>query len=91
MQRLDQTGTTLHGMVMHLNHALVITQTGGGCRATNYVAFLRKALKEAGYPQIPVITISAQRFEKNEGFDYTVSFILDAVKALCAEWYLQWF
>ena len=66
------------------NTTLAITQTGGGCRATNYVAFLRKALKEAGYPQIPVITISAQRFEKNEGFEYTVSFILDAIKALCA-------
>ncbi len=66
------------------NTTLAITQTGGGCRATNYVAFLRKALKEAGYPQIPVITISAQRFEKNEGFEYTVSFILDAIKALSA-------
>ena len=66
------------------NTTLAITQTGGGCRATNYVAFLRKALKEAGYPQIPVITISAQRFEKNEGFEYTVSFLLDAIKALCA-------
>ena len=66
------------------NTSLAITQTGGGCRATNYVAFLRKALKEAGYPQIPVITISAQRFEKNEGFEYKASFLLDAIKALCA-------
>ncbi|MBR3247873.1 MAG: 2-hydroxyacyl-CoA dehydratase [Clostridiales bacterium] len=66
------------------NTTLAITQTGGGCRATNYVAFLRKALKEAGYPQIPVITISAQRFEKNEGFEYKASFLLDAIKALCA-------
>ncbi|MCR4689440.1 MAG: acyl-CoA dehydratase activase-related protein [Saccharofermentans sp.] len=65
------------------NTTLAITQTGGGCRATNYVAFLRKALREAGYPQIPVITISAQRFEKNSGFDYSPSFILDAIKALC--------
>ena len=74
----------LSGEIDPDNTTLAITQTGGGCRATNYVAFLRKALKEAGYPQIPVITISAQRFEKNEGFDYSVSFILDAVKALCA-------
>ncbi|MBQ4217532.1 MAG: 2-hydroxyacyl-CoA dehydratase, partial [Clostridiales bacterium] len=64
------------------NTTLAITQTGGGCRATNYVAFLRKALKEAGYPQIPVITISAQRFEKNEGFEYTAGFLLDAIEAL---------
>jgi len=74
----------LSGEIDPDNTTLAITQTGGGCRATNYVAFLRKALKEAGYPQIPVITISAQRFEKNEGFEYTASFILDAIKALCA-------
>ena len=74
----------LKGEIDPDNTTLAITQTGGGCRATNYVAFLRKALKEAGYPQIPVITISAQRFEKNEGFEYTMSFALDAIKALCA-------
>ena len=74
----------LKGEIDPNNTTLAITQTGGGCRATNYVAFLRKALKEAGYPQIPVITISAQRFEKNEGFEYTASFALDAIKALCA-------
>jgi len=74
----------LNGDIDPDNTSLAITQTGGGCRATNYVAFLRKALKEAGYPQIPVITISAQRFEKNEGFEYNASFLLDAIKALCA-------
>ncbi len=74
----------LSGEIDPDNVTLAITQTGGGCRATNYVAFLRKALKEAGYPQIPVITISAQRFEKNEGFEYKASFLLDAIKALCA-------
>ena len=36
------------------NTSVMITQTGGGCRATNYIAFLRKALKEAGYPNVPV-------------------------------------
>lgn len=61
---------------------LAITQTGGGCRATNYIAFLRKALKEAGYPQIPVIAISAQRFEKNEGFKYTPKLINDVLRSL---------
>ena len=45
----------LKGEIDPDNTTLAITQTGGGCRATNYVAFLRKALKEAGYPQIPVI------------------------------------
>ena len=74
----------LSGEVDPENVTLAITQTGGGCRATNYVAFLRKALKEAGYPQIPVIAISAQQFEKNEGLKYTPSLIINAVRALCA-------
>ena len=65
------------------NTTVAITQTGGGCRATNYVAFLRKALKEAGYPQIPVIAISVQQFEKNSGFTITPSFVIKAVRALC--------
>lgn len=47
--------------------ALVITQTGGGCRATNYIAFLRKALREAGLSQVPVISMSIQGFEDNPG------------------------
>lgn len=66
------------------NTTVAITQTGGGCRATNYVAFLRKALREAGYPQIPVIAISAQQFEKNEGFEITPKFVLNAIKAINA-------
>lgn len=65
------------------NTTLMITQTGGGCRATNYVAFLRKALKEAGYPQIPVVALSVQQFEKNEGFKITLPFASNAIKALC--------
>ncbi|HHT24570.1 MAG TPA: 2-hydroxyacyl-CoA dehydratase [Clostridiaceae bacterium] len=47
--------------------ALAITQTGGGCRATNYVAFLRKALADAGMSQVPVIALSAQGLESNPG------------------------
>ena len=73
----------LRGEVDPDNVTLAITQTGGGCRATNYVAFLRKALKEAGYPNIPVIAISVQQFEKNEGLTYNPKFILNAVRALC--------
>jgi len=65
------------------NTTLMITQTGGGCRATNYVAFLRKALKEAGYPQIPVVALSVQQIEKNEGFKINLPFIDNAIKALC--------
>ena len=40
------------------NTSLIITQTGGGCRASNYIHLLRKALKKAGYPQIPVISFN---------------------------------
>ncbi len=48
--------------------AVAITQTGGGCRATNYIGFIRRALENLGYPQIPVVSISAQGIEKNSGF-----------------------
>ena len=51
--------------------ALLITQTGGGCRATNYIGFIRKALKNAGMEQIPVVSISAQGLEKNPGLKFT--------------------
>ena len=72
----------LSGEVDPDNCTLAITQTGGGCRATNYVAFLRKALKEAGYPQIPVVAVSAQGIEKNSGLKYTPKILNDAVKGL---------
>lgn len=48
--------------------ALAISQTGGGCRATNYISFIRRALEKAGYGHIPVIGLSAQGIEKNSGF-----------------------
>ncbi|MDO4169533.1 MAG: acyl-CoA dehydratase activase-related protein [Lachnospiraceae bacterium] len=51
--------------------AVMMVQTGGGCRASNYVGFIRKALKEAGYGQIPVISINVNGMEKNSGFRYT--------------------
>lgn len=51
--------------------ALLITQTGGGCRATNYVAFLRKALKDAGMEQVPVIALSVTGIETNPGMKYS--------------------
>lgn len=49
--------------------ALLMTQTGGACRASNYVGYIRKALSEAGYPNIPVIALSAQGIETNSGFE----------------------
>lgn len=62
--------------------SVFITQTGGGCRATNYVAFLRKALKEAGFPQVPVVALSATGIEKNPGFKFTLPMLHRAVQAL---------
>ena len=51
--------------------ALLISQTGGGCRATNYIAFIRKALGDAGMAHVPVISVNALGLEKNPGFRLT--------------------
>ena len=61
---------------------LAITQTGGMCRATNYFGLIRKALVDAGYPQIPVIAISTQGLEDNPGFKATPPLLHRAIKAL---------
>ena len=52
--------------------ALLITQSGGGCRASNYIHLLRKALINAGYPNVPVISFNLSGFEKNPGFKFTL-------------------
>lgn len=51
------------------NLTLIISQTGGACRASNYVAFIRKALKDAGYGHIPVLALSAQGIERHPGIN----------------------
>lgn len=61
--------------------AILITQTGGGCRATNYIGFIRRALKKAGMEQIPVISLSAG-VETNPGFKYSLKMINRALQAL---------
>lgn len=48
--------------------AVIISQTGGGCRASNYIGFIRRALEKAGYPQIPVISMNLSGLEGNPGF-----------------------
>ena len=66
-----------------LNHvSLLITQTGGGCRATNYIGFIRRALNDAGWGHIPVISLSALGLETNPGFKLTVSLIDNLVKSV---------
>ncbi len=55
--------------------ALMMTQTGGGCRASNYVSLLRKALKKAGLPQVPVVSLNFSSLEQNPGFKITMPMI----------------
>ncbi|MBP5465448.1 MAG: 2-hydroxyacyl-CoA dehydratase, partial [Treponema sp.] len=64
------------------NTSLLITQTGGGCRATNYIGFIRRALNDAGLSQIPVISLSAQGFEKNPGFKITPFLLSRSMRAI---------
>ena len=56
--------------------ALAITQTGGGCRASNYIHLLRKALVQAGFAHVPVISVNFSKLEKNSGFKLTPSMLL---------------
>ncbi|QVK16879.1 2-hydroxyacyl-CoA dehydratase [Mycoplasmatota bacterium] len=57
------------------NTSIIISQTGGGCRATNYIAFIRKALVDAGFSQIPVISLNASKLESNPGFTLSLRLI----------------
>lgn len=61
--------------------SLMISQTGGGCRATNYIAFLRRALKEAGMDHIPIISLNPKGLDENPGFNITISLLDDMMKA----------
>ncbi len=62
--------------------AVVMSQTGGGCRATNYIGFIRRALEKAGYQHIPVISINLSKLESNPGFKLTPMLLLRAVYAV---------
>lgn len=64
------------------NTSLIITQTGGGCRATNYIGFIRRALNDAGFSKIPVISMSTQGFEKNPGWTYTPGMLIRLVRSI---------
>lgn len=64
------------------NTSVIITQTGGGCRATNYIGFLRKALKDAGFPHIPIISLNAAGLEKSPGFVITPALVHRSMQAL---------
>ena len=62
--------------------ALIITQTGGGCRASNYIFLLRKALVRAGYPQIPVLSLNFSGLEKGNSLPMDLSFLRMALAAV---------
>lgn len=62
--------------------AILISQTGGGCRASNYIGFIRRALEKAGYPDVPVISINLSGLEKNPGFSLSLPLIQRGLYAL---------
>ena len=62
--------------------ALIMSQTGGGCRATNYIGFIRKALKDAGFSQVPVISFNIVGMEKNPGFKLTIPLMEGLIKCI---------
>ena len=62
--------------------AIIMTQTGGCCRASNYVGFIRRALDKAGLSHIPVISLSVQGLEKNSGFKVPPKMLLKAVQGV---------
>ena len=65
-----------------LNHtAVIITQTGGGCRASNYIGFIRRALKKAGMEHIPVISLNLSGLEDNPGFKLSPALVLRGIYA----------
>lgn len=55
--------------------AVIISQTGGGCRATNYIGFLKKGLREAGFEDVPIISLNVIGMEKQPGFTISYSLI----------------
>ncbi len=62
--------------------AVIMTQTGGGCRASNYVGFIRRALQKAGIPDIPVISLNLSSLESNPGFSISYQMVKRAMFAL---------
>lgn len=62
--------------------AIIMSQTGGGCRASNYIGFIRRALERAGMSQVPVISLNANGMEKNPGFTVTLPLLTKAMQAV---------
>ncbi|MCL2399496.1 MAG: 2-hydroxyacyl-CoA dehydratase [Defluviitaleaceae bacterium] len=64
------------------NVSILMSQTGGGCRASNYIAFIRKALIKSGMPQVPVVSINALGLEKNPGMTFSPGLINKVLQGL---------
>ncbi|HZK43739.1 MAG TPA: acyl-CoA dehydratase activase-related protein [Syntrophomonadaceae bacterium] len=64
------------------NTSVMISQTGGGCRATNYIGLLRKGLQEAGFDNIPVVSVNVYGSEKNPGFKITYKLLRKAIDSV---------
>ena len=62
--------------------AILISQTGGGCRASNYIGFIRRALEKTGHSDIPVISINLSGLEKNPGFKISLSMVMRGMYAV---------
>ena len=62
--------------------AVIMSQTGGGCRASNYIGFIRRALERAGMAQIPVISLNANGMEKTPGFRITLPLLSKAMQGV---------
>ena len=70
--------------------AVIITQTGGGCRATNYIGFIRRALAKAGMEHIPVISLNLGGIEKNPGFHMNADLLIRAaVSAMLGDVFMR--
>ena len=61
--------------------AVIITQTGGGCRASNYIGFIRRALKKAGMEHIPVISLNLSGLEDNPDSSFSPALVLRGIYA----------
>ena len=80
---IGQMMDAIHSGRYDLNKtALIMTQTGGGCRASNYIHLLRKALEADGLGHIPVISLSAQGLEKNSGFKFTLTMLRQTLASI---------
>ncbi|MDF2538984.1 MAG: hypothetical protein K0S76_2005 [Herbinix sp.] len=64
------------------NISVIITQSGGGCRATNYIAFLRLGLKQAGFEHVPIISVNTVGLDKQPGFKFSLGLINRCIMGL---------